>query len=466
MADAVKQTLLQPKRIEHVVFDFDSTLFDTEKKKHGFYEIAKCHGYTLEEAKAMYDESRAIGNRMMISIAGFLSVLRERLARDGKQFQAKEVSEIIDWLNKGVGLLPGAKALLEFSRRQGIPRLLLSLGVREWQAEKVVKSGVDTYFSPEDIVYTDFLDVGKITIIRDRFGASCDGRGLVIFNDKPDETREILRAFPKMFAYVRREVRDDRYEEKDFIELRKEFSGRVIFADDLRTLGEQFEDAWKNTRTRRKQIMFERAFIDFDDTLYHAHRMAQDMKAIFSAVGVSPEDFERTFLLALHGKTHDDFHYTFDLHFKILKDLGYDLPVESLRPELTSLLTKPYADEDAEEFLESIREKSEETILLTAGDEAFQLERLAATELSAYFDDVVIISTRKEFALAERIDNGKRYLFVNDDLEQNIAVREQFPNVVVVTKRHPVKYQEDELRASGIPYFSTLKDIATYVESL
>src|SRR3989338_7782032 len=192
MADAVKQTLLQPKRIEHVVFDFDSTLFDTEKKKHGFYEIAKCHCYTLEEAKAMYDESRAIGNRMMISIAGFLSVLRERLARDGKQFQAKEVSEIIDWLNKGVGLLPGAKALLEFSRRHGIPRLLLSLGVREWQAEKVVKSGVDTYFSPEDIVYTDFLDVGKITIIRDRFGASCDGRGVVLFNDKPDETRDML----------------------------------------------------------------------------------------------------------------------------------------------------------------------------------------------------------------------------------------------------------------------------------
>lgn len=463
MADTVTR-LAAPKRMDCLVFDFDSTLFDTEKKKQGFYAMAECHGYSRAEAKAMYDQSRAQGNRMMISIAGFLSVLRANLHSDGRVFQSKEVSEIIERMNKGTGLLPGARALLEFCRRHEIPRFLLSLGVREWQAEKVVKSGVDAYFAPGDIVYTDILDTGKIEILFERFGRAFDGTGVVLFNDKPDETAAILRVFPKLFAYVRREPRDDRYGDADFAALAHEFGDRVAYADDMRAIGASFVEAWNKRQTRNSRARFEAAFIDFDDTIYNTHKMARDMKALFAEHGVSHADFDRTFLLAVHGNNRDYFNYTFDLHLEILRGSGYALPVDELRGALMRLLGGAYEDPEAREFLERLRQLCRETILLTAGNSVFQRERLAATGLGSYFDDVVVIQERKERALGERVRKDERYVFVNDDVGQNKTVHEQFPNVLVLTKRHPVKYSEAELQQSGLPYFSTLKDVLFYLE--
>lgn len=463
MADALA-IIPSPRYIDAVIFDFDSTLFDTEKKKHGFYEIAERHGYTREEAKAMYDRSRAQGNRMMISIASFLSVLRESLARDGKQFQSEEVSEIIDRMNKGNGLLHGAKALLEFCKRQDMPRCLLSLGVREWQAEKIRKSGVDSYFAPKDIVCTDLLDTGKIDIIRNRFGQDFDGAGVILFNDKPDETADILRAFPKMFAYVRREVRDDRYREEDFAAFQAAFADRAVYAEDLQVLRALFQTVMDGAPRGSGKARLDAAFIDFDDTLYDTHTLTQDMQDIFSAYGVSGGDFEAAFLRAVHGSSRQYFNYTFDLHLQILRDMGYVLPDAEIIPRLQSLIQESYQAPDAESFLLYLKDRSRRLILLSAGNESFQRERLAATTLAPYFDDVLIIQERKDAAVEDYVRRVGRYLFVNDDVAQNMQIQKKFPHVVVVTKRHPVKYSEDELRASGIPYFFTLTDIKTYVE--
>lgn len=468
MEHAVTTALPRPNRIDAVIFDFDSTLFDTEKKKHGFYEIAECHGYTRREAKDMYDQSRAQGNRMMISIAGFLSVLRESLTQSGKEFQSKEVSNIIDQMNKGVGLLPGAKALLEFSKRREMPMMLLSLGVREWQEEKVNKSGVDRCFATEDIVYTDILDTGKIDIIRERFGKDFDGVGVVLFNDKPDETADILRAFPKMFAYVRREVRDDRYTEEDFSSFQAAFPDRVVYADDLQFLRGLFQSAWEAShRTPSgKQWIFDISFLDFDNTLYDTHTLDMLVREAFLRYGVGAEDHDRAFFLALHGETGGYFNYSIDLHIKNIQDLGYDIPTDLIRSEVTALFDGVHQFEDAEAFLQCLRDRSRIIVLLTAGDEATQRRKLSMTTLAPFFDEVVILHEKKETVVERIAGRSARSLFVNDDVAQNMLIQKKFPRVLVLTKRHPVKYTDEELRASGIPYFSTLADMQTYVERI
>lgn len=458
--------LPRPSRISAVIFDFDSTLFDTEKKKHGFYEIAECHGYTRAEAKEMYDESRAQGNRMMISIAGFLSVLREFLVRDGKEFKSKEVSDIIDRMNKGTGLLPGAKALLEFCKRRETPRVLLSLGVREWQEEKVRKSGVDMYFRPEDIAYTDVLDTGKIDIIRERFGASFSGNGVVLFNDKPDETADMLRAFPKMFAYVRREERDDRYAAADFIAFQHAFRDRAVYAEDLQVLRSLFQSAAEAVSRGPGKGQLGVTFVDFDNTLYDTHALDMNVREVFLRYGVRKEDADRAFFLAVHGDSGQYFNYTFDAHIDRVRDMGYNIPTDEIHGLLTRFLLDKYQYPDAEEFLRFLRERSERMVLLTAGNPSMQEEKIAATTLAPYFDEVVILQERKEHAVGQRIDKGGRHLFVNDDVAQNMLMQKKFPNLLVVTKQHPVKYTREELLASGIPSFPTLTDIIRYVESL
>jgi FMN phosphatase YigB (HAD superfamily) len=458
--------LPRPGRIRKVIFDFDSTLFDTEKKKHGFYEIAECHGYTRAEAKKMYDESRRDGNRMMISIAGFLSVLRDYLARDGKEFKSREVSDIIDRMNKGTGLLPGAKALLEFCKRRGIPRMLLSLGVREWQEEKARKSGVDMYFEPDTIVYTDVLDTGKIDIIRERFGASFAGDGVVLFNDKPDETADMLRAFPDMFAYVRREERDDRYAVADFDAFAQAFPDRAVYADDLQALRSLFQSAVDAMARGSEKGQLGVTFIDFDNTLYDTHALDMVVRDVFLRHGVRKEDADRAFFLAVHGESGQFFNYTFDAHIDLVRRMGYDIPAEEIREALARLPLEQYEYPDAETFLRFLRERSERLVLLTAGNRSMQEEKIKATALAPYFDEVVILQERKDRAVQERIDTNGRHLFVNDDVAQNMLMQKKFPNLVVVTKQHPVRYTREELLASGIPSFPTLTDIIRYVESL
>ncbi len=467
MGDALINGTPAPSRIEYLVFDFDSTLFDTERKKHGFYEIAECHGYTREEAKELYDRSRVIGNRMMISISSFLSVLQEDLKRDSKSFQSREVSAIITGMNRGDGLLPGAKALLAFCKKNHIPRCLLSLGVRDWQEEKVEKSGVDAFFEPDDIIYTDVMNTGKIDILHERLGSRGAGEGVVLFNDKPDETSDILRAFPDMFAYVRQEPQDDRYSDADFAALRKTFPDRTLCTTDLRDIEKQFEQAWNHRLKDTKKHRFDVAFVDFDDTIYRTHTMAQDMQRFLGkAYGVKPEDFNKTFLLAVHGATRDYFNYTFDLHVSLLSDLGYDLNPSVVSNQLRSLLERNYEDPDAAAFLEFLRDVSGRVVLLTAGNESFQRMRIGTTNLGRYFDDFIVIHKDKEYAVRDMVRAGGAYVFVNDDILQNVGMQNEFPDMTVITKRHPVKYSEEELRASNIPYFSTLSDIIEYVERI
>ena len=55
----------------------------------------------------------------------------------------------------------------------------------------------------------------------------------MLFNDKPDETRTLLSAFPELQVCLRFDEDDERYREDDFTALEKDFPGRVSWSKDL-----------------------------------------------------------------------------------------------------------------------------------------------------------------------------------------------------------------------------------------
>ncbi len=232
--------------IRAVLFDFDNTLFETEQLKRLFYQIAELHGYAPAECREMYVEARDHDGKIIISLASYISVLHEHLQRDGKAFQSEAVSRVIEQINDespGAKLVPGALALLRDVQDHDIDRYLLSLGVKSWQEKKVHQSGVEQIFPDDHIRYTDRLDIGKIEVIRDLFGRKTDGEGLVLFNDKPTETADLLQAFPKMVAFVRRERKDERFTDEHFSQLQEEYGDRIMIADSLITLHNTFHRA-------------------------------------------------------------------------------------------------------------------------------------------------------------------------------------------------------------------------------
>ena len=142
-------------------------------------------------------------------------------------------------------LLDGARELLD-SVQGAYEMYLLSLGVESWQMKKFDLCKLETYFDPEHIMFTPSVVAGKIGKLQEAFGENFDGEGIVLFNDKPDETANMLQAFPKLHALVRREVRDERYSEADFEKAHDEFGDRFVWRESLKDLSSVFDTQYQN----------------------------------------------------------------------------------------------------------------------------------------------------------------------------------------------------------------------------
>lgn len=215
-------------------------------------------------------------------------------------------------------------------------------------------------------------------------------------------------------------------------------------------------------------MIFHTSFVDFDNTLYNTHQFVQDVVACLGRHGIPHNVARSTLEAAVHGKTGAYYDYTFAGHVALLAERGYPLKLAAVVDELSALLKNHYQEPDAEVFLRELRKYSERVVLLTAGSEAFQGQKLASTTLGSLLDDVHVLHAGKGEYVRSVIDSlespSKRSVFINDNLPENISVRRLCPEAAVVTKRHPTRYTKEELDASGIPYFDTLTGILHYIE--
>lgn len=211
---------------------------------------------------------------------------------------------------------------------------------------------------------------------------------------------------------------------------------------------------------------FQHSFIDFDHTLYRTYEFTLDIYDKFKQYGVSEADFKKYLSIAVHGETGDYYNYTFELHVDVTKQAGLlnEAEAEELLRELYTLSGVNYQDPQAQPFLEYVQSVSERLYLLTAGSDDFQKQKLATTNLAGYFDEIVICRGDKDAVVERHMKPDDRILFVNDNIAENIVVKHRFPSAMVITRKHPIKYTEEELRASTIPYFTTLNEIKTYVD--
>lgn len=226
--------------IRRVIFDFDNTLFDTERIKDFFWEVAAVNGYDREEAHDFYAAARQENDWIRVSFDGYVQTVRQQALADGRPFDENAAARIHAAMNEASGLVPGAREILAVCAVQNLERHLLSLGVASWQEEKVRQSGIARFFPTGGIHYIDDVREGKQEAMRNLFGRDWNGANAVIFNDKPDETADLLRSFPELRAGVRREVRDRRYGENDFRDLEKAFRPRVVWSEQLADLARFF----------------------------------------------------------------------------------------------------------------------------------------------------------------------------------------------------------------------------------
>jgi FMN phosphatase YigB (HAD superfamily) len=127
---------------------------------------------------------------------------------------------------------------------------------------------------------------------------------------------------------------------------------------------------------------------------------------------------------------------------------------------------KNYLLEGSEILLNFLRDNSKKFILLTSGDKAFQKRKVEATGIAKYFSEIAIVEGRKykEKYVKSSKSNGSDCLFINDNLKENLGIREAFPKMEVVVKFDDCRYDEETIKKSHLPYFKNLADIKNYVE--
>lgn len=210
------------------------------------------------------------------------------------------------------------------------------------------------------------------------------------------------------------------------------------------------------------ESMFEYSFVDFDSTLYETHRLSTGMRKIFLAAGVPEQDIDASRKEAERDAAGNYRGYTFDHHVDNLRARGYNLP-NTLVAELSDLLKENHQNEGAEEFLKFLKGVSGKTVLLSAGHDVFQKQKLLSTRLEKFFDEIHIVrgDGGKDELVKQKIGAG-RSLFINDSIQENLVISKLFPNVLVVSRVNPRKV-EDEYASSGLPYFHNLAEIQKYV---
>lgn len=223
--------------IKKVIFDLDNTLIDTERIKislDGF--VMGLYGISRDQAEEIYKSARNDRGHVVFNRETYREALQNELNRRKIEYHDGDIERFFDKVNWKNFLLPGAIEILEYCQTKNIEIMLISLGNINWQLEKIRNVGLDHYFNikSENLILTSREGEGKINALRRVLGEkNKSGEGVVIVNDKPDETYAILREFNSIIALLRRETKDERYRPEIFAGIQDEFSGRIYVGDDL-----------------------------------------------------------------------------------------------------------------------------------------------------------------------------------------------------------------------------------------
>ena len=235
----------QVMRLKAVVFDLDNTLINAERVKWFFRHLAEAHGFTDDEAKEIYRLARNhTSGEIAISDERFIQFLEMGLIEKGKQLDTKVVEETFKEMseNKKGLVFEGAENLIEFCQKNNWLCYLLSLGVEKWQKKKIAWAGLDKFFNNDNTVFTVKENGGKVEALRGLFGNNFTGKEVVLFNDRPDESADLLEFFPELVVFVCRNLEDIRHSENDWEKFVKKYPDRTIIANNLLELSLRFKE--------------------------------------------------------------------------------------------------------------------------------------------------------------------------------------------------------------------------------
>lgn len=203
--------------------------------------------------------------------------------------------------------------------------------------------------------------------------------------------------------------------------------------------------------------------IDFDDTLFRTQDFKTARQEALAQVGVSKAQYDSTYRAA-RNSSDGLFTYSDERHAEELVKHGFEKEKVFQALQSTTNRIADFLDREAVDFLKGIGRQAASKVLLSLGDPSFQELKVRGSGIDSFFNRLFIVEATKEKIIDELLlkHSEETVWFINDKVDETKQVATLFPTVRAVLKVSP-SIPIAEYETSGLPYFESLLDIATYV---
>ena len=228
--------------------------------------------------------------------------------------------------------------------------------------------------------------------------------------------------------------------------------------NDLIKQGAKLITTYKDILEEYKREIKMNYYLDFDYTLFDTHAFRQGLYEILEKNGLDKTYLELTQELETSGQKL--------LNIKeLFKSLSQskNIPLNNFLEPLEELYSKcdKFVYNDSVEFIKYLKSKNHKLYVLTWGDREAQKEKLQASKLYDYFDEI-IYAEKLKYELDLDYQNG---IFVDDSIRDLEGLYNKKAKKVFRIKRPNGKNSDKELNIKEISEFNSLKELKEYLES-
>lgn len=198
-------------------------------------------------------------------------------------------------------------------------------------------------------------------------------------------------------------------------------------------------------------------YLDFDYTLFDTHAFRQELYKILEQNG-----FDKTYL-GLTQETKNNSQKLLNIkEFFTNLSISKNIPIENFLNPLDKLYSRceEFVYDDSVEFLNYLKSKNHKLYIITWGEKEFQKEKLKASKLYNFFDEIIYAEQLK-YTLDIDYKNG---IFIDDSIRDIEGLYHQNAKQIFRIKRKNGKNSDKELKIKGILEFNSLKELQEYLE--
>lgn len=197
-------------------------------------------------------------------------------------------------------------------------------------------------------------------------------------------------------------------------------------------------------------------YLDFDYTLFDTHAFREELYKILEKNG-----FDKTYLtLSPEMKTNGQKLLNIKEVFGNLAK-PRNIPIENFLEPLEELYGRcqEFLYDDSIEFIEYLKSEKHKVYILTWGEKEFQKEKVVASKLDTYVDDIIYAEELKYTLDIEYTDG----IFVDDSIRDLEGLYNQNAQQVFRIKRPNAQNSNKELNIKEILEFDSLKELKEYL---